>query len=91
MRRLKLTFVVLLLAFGVGLPPRLTAGAGGSPSTGGALGVGGSASVRRHVGPMVQGTSFLTYVSYLVLALVGFVMVGMQVDKTRSGKRRNHG
>lgn len=49
--------------------------------------MGGAASVRRHVGPIVQGTSYLTYVSYLFLALVGFGIIGMQVDKTKSEKR----
>jgi hypothetical protein len=91
MQRLKLSFLIFSWSFVLSFGFATSAvGAGGTPGTGGAPGVGGAASVRRHVGTIVQGTSYLTYVSYLCLALVGFGIIGMQVDKTRSETRRNH-
>ena len=89
----RLSFLIIVLLLGFARIASSAPGTGGTPGVGGATGaggtppVGGAASVRRHVGPIVQGTSYLTYVSYLFLALVGFGIIGMQVDKTKSEKR----
>ena len=46
--------------------------------------MGGAAAVRRHVGTIVPGISYLTYLSYLCLTVVAFGIIGAKFGKSKS-------
>lgn len=85
MQRSKLALILLTLALGF-IQPTAAMGAGGGAtstggskstgggtSTGGTTSTGGNPSVRRHLGRVVEGTSYLTYLCLSLLIVFGVI------------------